>query len=365
MSESISRSWFAVLNNPETKGYSGTPEEIVEQLKNEWIKGKETTKKGYWAYCISAKGLRHVHMILEGSGAMRFSAVLKAYNGIHIEPTKGNKKQVIAYMKKEPPFDEKGEEIIAFTTHGNIEGYKRFALSNRNVTLETIENLIEEGLTPTQIMAEDIRFRKEDILIKKAYFAKRLRETPPIRDVNVTWHMGPSGSGKSYHYIKLCEIFGEDEVYFFSDYANKGLSGFDNYVGESILFIDELKKESISYEMLLTITDCYKTQVHCRYYNGYSLWKNVHITSIFSPEEIFDGMVSKTFQYKDTINQLLRRIDVYVYHYIDHGEYKTFELDGTMYQGYEKLKDMAEKNIGNARAPERGVELHYERRKKD
>ena len=57
---------------------------------------------------------------------MRFSAVKKAYStkAVHFEPTKGNKKQVMAYIRKEPPFDEKGEQVICFTSFGNIEGNK-------------------------------------------------------------------------------------------------------------------------------------------------------------------------------------------------------------------------------------------------
>lgn len=35
MSDTVSRSWFAVFPYPEQHGYTGTPEEIVEILKNE------------------------------------------------------------------------------------------------------------------------------------------------------------------------------------------------------------------------------------------------------------------------------------------------------------------------------------------
>ena len=36
MADTVSRSWFAVFPNPEQHGYDGSPEEIVEKLKNEW-----------------------------------------------------------------------------------------------------------------------------------------------------------------------------------------------------------------------------------------------------------------------------------------------------------------------------------------
>lgn len=335
--DTVSRSYFVVFPNPEQHGYSGTPEETVEQLKEEWV-GNNKKRKGYWAYCISAEGLPHVHMVLEGTGAMRFSAVKKVYPKAHLEPTKGNKKQVLAYIRKEPPFDEKGEQVICFTSYGNIEGNKRFTLSNVNDTLCAIEQLIEDGMTPNQIMAEDIRLRKEETLIRKTYFAKKYKETPPLREVKVIWHLGESGAGKSYSYVQLCEQYGDDNVYLFTDYANKGVGGFDGYCAEPILFIDELKCGSLPFELLLTIMQGYRTQIHCRYTNCFALWDEVHITSIFSPEDIYGGMVSREAQEKDTIKQLLRRITQFVYHYQENGEYKTLELSGEQYKGYEELK---------------------------
>ena len=340
MADTVSRSWFAVLNNPEKFGYANLlPEQIVERMKEEWVRDNGC-RKGYWAYCISAQGTPHIHMILEGSGSMRFSAIKKAYPQAHLEPTKGSKKQVLAYIKKEPPFDEKGEQVIVFTSYGNIEGNKRFILSNINETLKVIEQLIEDGMTPSAIMAEDIKLRKEEALIRKAYFAKRYKETPPHRDIRVVWHIGEAGSGKSYTYVKLCEQYGDDNVYMFTDYANKGVGGFDGYVGEPILFMDELKCESLPFELLLTIMQGYRTQIHCRYSNCYSLWNEVHITSIFSPEDIYNGMVSREMQAKDTMKQLLRRITLIVYHYKDGEEFKTFELLGREYKGYSQLKSL-------------------------
>ena len=321
MADTVSRSWFAVFPNPEQHGYEGSPEDIIETLKQDWI-GSNPLRKGWWGYCISEKGLPHVHMVLEDTGSCRFTKVKKAYPTAHLEPTKGNKKQVLAYIKKEPPFDEKGEQVLVFTSYGNIEGNKRFAVSNTNDTLATIEMLIEEGMTPNQIMAEDIRLRREENLIRKCYFAKRYKETPPIRTVKVVWHCGDSGCGKSYSYIDLCEKYGDDLVYFFSDYANRGVGGFDGYCGEPYLFMDELKQDSLPFELLLTITQGYRSQIHCRYSNCITLWNEVHITSIFSPEDIYAGVVSRENQGKDTIKQLLRRITKYVYHYKVGDEYK-------------------------------------------
>lgn len=104
MSDEVSRSWFAVFNNPEKHGYTGTPEEVCERLKAEWV-GDSTTRSGAWAYCVSAAGLHHIHMILEDQVAMRWTGVKNSYAiGMHFEPTKGSKKQAEDYLYKRHPF---------------------------------------------------------------------------------------------------------------------------------------------------------------------------------------------------------------------------------------------------------------------
>lgn len=66
-----------------------------------------------------------------------------------------------------------------------------------------------------------------------------------------------------------------------------------------------------------------------------------YITSIFSPEDIYAGVVSRENQGKDTIKQLLRRITKYVYHYKVGDEYKAYELAGDQYIDFDDLKRRA------------------------
>lgn len=340
--DTVARSWFVVLSNPEDHGYKGTPEEIVGTLKDEWIEG-HPLRRGWWGYCISANGFRHVHMVLENSTAMRFSAVKKVYATAnpHLEATKGSRKSVCDYIAKRPPYDEKGEEVIAFCSYGNIEGFKKYSLNNLKDTLAVIEELIDEGKTPTQIMEEDIRLRREEQLVRKCYMAKRYRETPPLRKVKVVWHVGGSSTGKSYTYVRLCEAYGEENVFFSCDYSNKCTATFEGYEGEKCVVLDEIKKGVIPYEILLILMQGYKTSIHCRYQNVYALYDEIHLTSIYAPEDIYDSVVDYENRKTDNIEQLLRRISVYVYHYKENGEYKTYELPGGEYINYDDLKHKA------------------------
>ena len=110
--QTVTKSWFCVFNNPKERGYNGTPEDVCERLKDEWIKDNPT-RTGAWAYCVSTEGLEHVHMVLEDTKSMRFSAIKKSYAvGMHFEPTKGTKQEAENYINKEGKYAEKGEKAI-------------------------------------------------------------------------------------------------------------------------------------------------------------------------------------------------------------------------------------------------------------
>lgn len=269
MANNISKSWFAVLPNPEEHGCQGTPQEICEKLRDEWI-GSSTTRTGAWTYCISANGLPHVHMVLEDVVAMRFTAVKKAYAcGVHFEPTKGNKKQAEDYILKRTPYEEKGEKVLCLVRAGEIKGAQ-----GKRSDLDKISELLDDGKTPDQILSEDIHYRKFDKIIRDEYFSRLLQKTPPIRDVQVHWLCGESGSGKSYTFVRLCENVGEDNIYFITDLGN---GAFDKYAGQPVLFVDELKETSISYAGLLALIDRYKRQVSA------NLRTLLHVTPLLHP----------------------------------------------------------------------------------
>jgi hypothetical protein len=333
MSNSVSRSWFAVFNQPENHGYNGKPEQIVERLKHEWIQNSNT-RSGAWVYCISAEGLRHVHMVLEDSKPMRFSKIKKTYAiSMHFEETKGSKNQIEAYIKKLPPFEEKGEQIICMAEHGSIQGAS--LASNRNIVYTNVTQWLDQGLKPTEIMAFSLQYRKEEALIRKEFFARKLAATPPRREVEVYWHIGDTRSGKTYTYIKLCETYGEDNIYMYNDYCSGGL---DNYCAEPILFMDEFKGD-LKYQVLLNMLEGYKMQIHCRYANAYALWTTVHITSIYPPEKAYELMVTGDVEI-DTIEQLLCRITTIVYHWREDDKYFKYEMPASRYKNYDDLKKL-------------------------
>ena len=197
----ISKSWFCVLNNPQDHGYTGTPQEVCERLRH-------ADGSGAWAYCVSPTGVPHVHMVLEDKDAMRFTEVKKSYAvGMHFECTKGTKAQAEAYITKQAPYDEAGEKVICIVRHGKIMGRQ-----GKRTDLEEIREMIDSGMTPSQIFDAAFAARRYEKIVYAAYWHKRSKETPTYREISVHYVFGPAGSGKSYGYVQLCEQQGEENV---------------------------------------------------------------------------------------------------------------------------------------------------------
>ena len=206
-----------------------------------------------------------------------------------------------------------------------------------------IDEMLSSGMRPDEIMEKSIVFRQFESLIRKQFFAQRKAETDIERSLSFIYHVGASGCGKSYTYIKLAREHGADQVYMTADFSNRATATFDFYSGEKYVVLDEVKPDSIPYGMLLTLTDKYLQPIHCRYANCWSVYSELHLTSILPPEELFNSMVASSDRNKDPITQLLRRITKIIYHYKDNaGNYCTYEISGSEYINYEDLCKRAE-----------------------
>lgn len=329
----VTKSWFVTFDHPADHGYPGTPEEVCLRLCEEWI-AESDTRTGAWAYCVSAAGLHHVHMVLEDKKSMRFSKIIGAYAaGSHFEATRGTKEDALAYIRKEGKYAEKGEEVLYTKQHGEIQGAQ-----GERTDLEKIEALLDEGKTPAEIYEISFSYRRYDKLIRDEYIKRQYDQTPQFRTVRVHYLVGESGTGKSYTYARLCKKYGEDAVCLVTDYS---IGGLDHYIGEKILFLDEYKGE-LPYGMLLTICDKYKANIHARYRNIWALWDEVYIASIYPPEELYEIMVAKQYRTRDTHKQFLRRIHDITYFYMKKGRHCHLKIRGNEYESYAALKHIAE-----------------------
>ncbi len=322
--EVFTRSWFCVFNNPEEHGYSGTPKQILERLRDEWCGTgdlKSTTRSCAFTYCVSAEGLHHIHMVLEDKKIMRFSRIKSSYAiGTHFEVTKGTKKQAVDYINKVGKFEEKGEKILEKLIEGEIKGRQGYRSD-----LDRYQDLIDSGLTPKDILRGNLKAYKHENFINRYYFQKRCDDTPIFRKVNLHWLVGETGTCKSYKYDELCAEYGEDNIYLVdSDYKH----AFDYYNGEKILFIDEFRGQ-FNFSTFLTFVNGRKSRLDARYYPRQALWTDIYITSPLLPQELYSP---ETINRHDSIKQLYRRITDITYAYyrddvVYHDVYTTGHVD--------------------------------------
>lgn len=328
------RFWFCVLNHPENVFGNIEPYDMIIETSKLWQ--TKDSRGCAINYEISDTKTPHMHIVLYDSSKCRFSAIKKIFPTIHIEPMFGTKADAFEYINKTGRFEEKSHTLIIQPQYfGNIKTNSQGARND----IHGIEELIEAGYTPNQIMDMNFHYRKFEKMIRSAFFSKRSKTIPSKRDVTVYWHTGESGSGKSYTYVSLVEEYGEENVYLLTDYETGGL---DMYCAESILFMDEFKG-NMRFQALLNYLDGYKIQIHCRYANAMALWNTVHITSIYPPDEVYQFMIDAEGRDKqrDRIQQLLRRINTIVYHYKENGEYKQYSIPMSEYIDYDNLKHRA------------------------
>lgn len=303
-----------------------------------WENSGDNRKAGL-VVCKSALGLYHLHMACYGN-----TTTLKSVSDIlyhsHVEPQYGGKDALKSYLLKEEIYSEKGEIVLLQKNLDALEDAQ-----GKRSDLEEIARLLKEGQTPQQILRSNLQYYRYEKLILHAYTDMRIDTAPVKLDVYCEWHLGESGSGKTYYYNTLCDKHGKDKIYIVTDYDNNASGGFDGYMRigcPPILFMDEFKGCGISYQKLLTILTGYtRMQTHSRFNNTYNLWDTVIITSVYPPEEIYEIMVDSEYRNTDSYKQLIRRISKIIYHYKENGEYKIFSVDGQNYVDYQTLKDMA------------------------
>ena len=234
---------------------------------------------------------------------------------MHFEGTKGNKQEAEDYISKTGAYSEKDkrdaglpwEEIIYVARHGEIRGRQ-----GQRSDMDAIANMLTEGKSPKEIMAMEFKYYRYEQMVRRAYFDKRDRETPEVREVKVIWHCGESGTGKSYDRMRLLEEKGADNVFYLTEYNPSSM--WDGYNGQPYLWIEDFKGE-IRFGDLLRYLDVYKTELRCRYANAKALWNEVHITSVLHPLGAYKRMLAQKDRAQDKADQLMRRITLIRYHW--------------------------------------------------
>lgn len=293
---------------------------------------------------VGENGTFHTHMLFMAKRKLSFKQLQAIYPGIHLAVTRGSYEENVNYLTKTGTAANEAKaktKLCEPITWGDYI-YEKGDPTNKHSVFDTINNLLDEGMTPEQIYALSPKLSFYANAIERTYTARKNTEMPSYQERTVYYHVGESGTSKTYStYIGLQQKYGKDNVF---KTPNSWKNIWDKYNYEHIVIFDEMRGSSIRYSELLGYLDNYKLILSCRYADKYADYDEVHITTIDPPEELYDWNNREVFSSFDSRDQLYRRINYIVYHWKDHKGFHQYELPFNEYTGYDGLKFLAELN---------------------
>ena len=199
-----------------------------------------------------------------------------------------------------------------------VEYINNMRSSYQKVTLQSLlEDVLDSRIKFVDIQNDNelsIIYSKHKSKIDNALniASKRRAELKKSTDVPVVWIYGKSsGIGKTLFATKQANKL--EKAHSMSTYITSANNDpFQDYKGQEIIILDDIKPNDIEFSDLLRLLDPYNsTSVRARYSNKYISADVIFITTMYSPEEFF--MESNIDHAKEPIDQLLRRIATVCY----------------------------------------------------
>lgn len=330
-----SRKFLGTLNNPTEWGYD--QDKVIRLLS-------ELAGCHYIAIAEEIGVLEHtphMHFFVVYRNPKAKSTMCNTVPKAHWDPCRGTIEQNRDYVFKQGKWvdSEKGTTALPETQRewGEIPTECKEFPSNKSDVMDAINEMIEEGLSPSEIMGMHAGYCEYADTIRRAYILHKAADVPPVRDVRVHYVTGGPGSGKTYTYKRLCDRFGDSDVYLVTDYANDMTAAFDRYQAENVIVMDEFRG-NVRFSTFLNLTDKYRCDIHARYASTMALYSEVYITSIYPPEKLYENLVETASQGIDPRQQLYRRITDITYCEVRNGRYFRFTKPMSEYAGYEFLR---------------------------
>jgi len=301
MTNSQSRKWALVINNPKECGFTHDVicESLMKFFPNYFCMADEIAKTGTF----------HTHIFIYSHSPIRFNTLKNRFPIAHIEKAYGSSKDNRDYILKCGKWekDEKAETSIegSFYEYGEIP--KERDENNPKMSM-LIEN-IRDGKQTTEIIdsSPEFAFRIRDIdILRQTLNAERFLSEN--RDLSVTYIFGSTGTGKTRSIFQkhdardICRI---------TNYrVGKGIN-FDAYNGQDVLVFEEFNSQ-IPIEDMLNYLDIYPLNLPARYNDRTACYTKVYITSNIS---IYEQYKDAQIYRPETWRAFLRRIDkIYEYH---------------------------------------------------
>lgn len=342
--------------------YKATDEELLDLMnkalspftapaKNHKKRDPETN--GAMVGCeISHTGKFHMHVFLFSENKLKLNSVKKLYPNMHIEPVRGSAQDCWNYLlkavdgKHSKKADTKLTDPIRWGSWFQSGSDLRSNTDARPDVNSEIDRLLDNGTKPYEIIAQGISYGARSMAIYATYSARKRQSAPRIRKPMIVYHYGGSGTGKSYaaYDRKLVQNPDEDICLLTASEHT-----FDDYHQESYVVIEEIRGENfkpndnpfnssnhrgtpdIPLNTLLKALDRHSIYLPSRYNNVYWCPNEIHLTSVYPPEDLY------TFEGSETEKQLLRRINYIVYHYMKDGQHKEYWMTTEEYMRKERV----------------------------
>lgn len=260
----------------------------------------------YAVVCIESHqdGGVHFHAAVKLERRQRLALTNLIFHGqipnVQYAPKNMDWLRIKEYVKKDGEFIEVGDD--------KSEVKLKYKEKLERIKTVSFSNYIENYATSLS----DIRLYKEthSALVKPWSGIRRLY-----------WFYGETGTGKTR---RAWEIMKQEVEHSGFQHTSIGFSGkqfINNYHGEEVVLIDDLRKTDIELNILLKMLDRYPYVVNVK--GGFVNWNAqiIIITSHFNPKDCYSyEKDSGDVVLYDNVDQLLRRLDEF-------GEIRCFEID--------------------------------------
>ncbi len=315
---------------------------------------KDTQEVWDEAKCVYQKVLKkpHVHIVVIFTSSKNYindrtlENVAKAL-GVepqYIErPGRGryavdNMLAYLVHIKYADKYQYKPEEVVSYIPIGSngetyasiyskrraewMRGRGQVSKKKAEINIDSLIDDIAEGkLTKQQILLTDdylLIYSRNRRKINDAFAAHLERKVLQVVNdmragkfrLSVFFITGEAGKGKSAladlfaHALQVYKKNKENEEWQIYDAA--ATNGMDDYNGEEILIMDDLRAGAMKAEDWLRLLDNHRTKpASARFYNKTPICKTLVITSIKSPLDFFDDCARTS---SEDLNQFIRRI---------------------------------------------------------
>lgn len=268
MSNSQSRKWALVINNPLECGFDHEVicETLMKFFPDYFCMADEIAKTGTF----------HTHIFVYSHSPMRFSTLKGRFPIAHIEKAYGSAKENRDYILKSGKWenDEKSETSVegSFYEYGTLPKER----DENNPKMSKLLDNIREGKQTTEIIDDTpefaFRIRDIDVLRQTLLSEKYITEN---RELAVSYIFGASGTGKTR---SIYQEHDAKEICRITNYRiGKGIN-FDGYWGQDVLVFEEFNSQ-IAIEDMLNYLDIYPLYLPARYNDKVACYTKVYITS--------------------------------------------------------------------------------------